>query len=103
MVVDAGQIAGGKTSRTKAHLVNALDKRYVALERLHGEKAPVLWRKVTLPRLTASKRSFKVKKYSCLQASLRRFSIKSVKLHNAPASRSCRTSQGQVHISARRA
>ena len=38
VVVDAGQIAGGETSRTTAHLVTALDKRYVDLEQLHGEK-----------------------------------------------------------------
>ena len=38
VVVDDGAIAGGETSRTTAHLVNALDDRYFELERLHGEK-----------------------------------------------------------------
>jgi glycine/D-amino acid oxidase-like deaminating enzyme/nitrite reductase/ring-hydroxylating ferredoxin subunit len=37
VVLDDGPIAGGETSRTTAHLVNALDDRYFELERLHGE------------------------------------------------------------------
>jgi glycine/D-amino acid oxidase-like deaminating enzyme/nitrite reductase/ring-hydroxylating ferredoxin subunit len=36
-VLDDGQIGGGETSRTTAHLVNALDRRYSDLESLHGE------------------------------------------------------------------
>src|SRR5438477_5782883 len=38
VVLDDGPIASGETSRTTAHLVNALDDRYFELERLHGEK-----------------------------------------------------------------
>src|SRR2546430_10701909 len=38
VVIDDGSIASGETSRTTAHLVNALDDRYSDLERLHGEK-----------------------------------------------------------------
>jgi glycine/D-amino acid oxidase-like deaminating enzyme/nitrite reductase/ring-hydroxylating ferredoxin subunit len=38
VVVDDGEIGGGMTSRTTAHLVTALDDRYHELERLHGEK-----------------------------------------------------------------
>src|SRR6266699_2240081 len=38
IVLDDGPIASGETSRTTAHLVNALDDRYFELERLHGEK-----------------------------------------------------------------
>ena len=38
IVIDDGPIAGGETSRTTAHLVNALDDRYFEIERLHGEK-----------------------------------------------------------------
>jgi glycine/D-amino acid oxidase-like deaminating enzyme/nitrite reductase/ring-hydroxylating ferredoxin subunit len=38
IVLDDGAIAGGETSRTTAHLVNALDDRYFEIERLHGEK-----------------------------------------------------------------
>lgn len=38
VVLDDGPIAGGETSRTTAHLVNALDDRYFNLEKLHGEK-----------------------------------------------------------------
>jgi len=38
VVLDDGAIAGGETSRTTAHLANALDDRYFELERLHGEK-----------------------------------------------------------------
>jgi glycine/D-amino acid oxidase-like deaminating enzyme/nitrite reductase/ring-hydroxylating ferredoxin subunit len=38
VVLDDGPIGGGMTSRTTAHLVNALDDRFYELERLHGEK-----------------------------------------------------------------
>src|SRR5438067_7703010 len=38
VVLDDGPIAGGETSRTTAHLVNALDDRYFEIENLHGEK-----------------------------------------------------------------
>src|SRR2546429_717651 len=38
VVLDDGPIGGGMTSRTTAHLVNALDDRYFQLERLHGEE-----------------------------------------------------------------
>jgi glycine/D-amino acid oxidase-like deaminating enzyme/nitrite reductase/ring-hydroxylating ferredoxin subunit len=38
VVVDDGEIASGETSRTTAHLVNALDDRFYHLEQLHGEK-----------------------------------------------------------------
>jgi glycine/D-amino acid oxidase-like deaminating enzyme/nitrite reductase/ring-hydroxylating ferredoxin subunit len=38
VVLDDGPIAGGETSRTTAHIVNALDDRYYDLERLHGER-----------------------------------------------------------------
>jgi glycine/D-amino acid oxidase-like deaminating enzyme/nitrite reductase/ring-hydroxylating ferredoxin subunit len=37
VVVDDGPIASGETSRTTAHLVNALDDRFLEIERLHGE------------------------------------------------------------------
>src|SRR5688572_13681490 len=36
IVVDDGPTAGGETCRTTAHLVTALDDRFVNLERLHG-------------------------------------------------------------------
>ena len=38
VVLDAGPIGGGETSRTTAHLATALDHRYFDLERIHGEK-----------------------------------------------------------------
>lgn len=38
VILDDGPIGGGMTSRTTAHLVNALDDRFYELERLHGEK-----------------------------------------------------------------
>ena len=38
VVLDAGAIGGGETSRTTAHLATALDRRYCDLETLHGEK-----------------------------------------------------------------
>jgi glycine/D-amino acid oxidase-like deaminating enzyme/nitrite reductase/ring-hydroxylating ferredoxin subunit len=38
VVVDDGPIVSGETERTTAHLVTALDNRYVDLERLHGER-----------------------------------------------------------------
>jgi len=37
VVLDDGPIGGGMTSRTTAHLTNAMDDRYFELERLHGE------------------------------------------------------------------
>jgi glycine/D-amino acid oxidase-like deaminating enzyme/nitrite reductase/ring-hydroxylating ferredoxin subunit len=37
IVLDDGDIGGGMTERTTAHLSNALDKRYYELEHLHGE------------------------------------------------------------------
>jgi glycine/D-amino acid oxidase-like deaminating enzyme/nitrite reductase/ring-hydroxylating ferredoxin subunit len=36
-VVDDGPVAGGQTQRTTAHLSNAIDDRYIEIERLHGE------------------------------------------------------------------
>lgn len=39
LVVDDGEIGGGETSRTTAHLTHALDDRYFELERLHGADA----------------------------------------------------------------
>ncbi len=36
IILESGEIAGGETSRTTAHLVNALDDRYFQLEQLHG-------------------------------------------------------------------
>src|SRR5437588_739475 len=38
VVLDDGQIGGGETGRTTAHLSNALDDRYYELERLHGRE-----------------------------------------------------------------
>ncbi|MFM2045663.1 MAG: Gamma-glutamylputrescine oxidoreductase [Pseudomonadota bacterium] len=38
MVVDKGEIAGGETSRTTAHLSNAIDDRYTFIEEQHGEE-----------------------------------------------------------------
>jgi glycine/D-amino acid oxidase-like deaminating enzyme/nitrite reductase/ring-hydroxylating ferredoxin subunit len=38
VVLDDGPVGGGMTSRTTAHLVNALDDRFYELERLHGEE-----------------------------------------------------------------
>jgi glycine/D-amino acid oxidase-like deaminating enzyme/nitrite reductase/ring-hydroxylating ferredoxin subunit len=38
VVLDDGAIASGETSRTTAHLVNALDDRYFEIESMHGEK-----------------------------------------------------------------
>lgn len=41
-VLEDGVIASGETSRTTAHLSNALDDRYTELERLHGFKGAQL-------------------------------------------------------------
>jgi len=38
IVLDDGPIVSGETERTTAHLVTALDDRYMDLERMHGEK-----------------------------------------------------------------
>jgi glycine/D-amino acid oxidase-like deaminating enzyme/nitrite reductase/ring-hydroxylating ferredoxin subunit len=37
-VIDGGPLAGGETARTTAHLTHAIDDRYYAIERLHGER-----------------------------------------------------------------
>ena len=37
IVLNDGPIGGGETGRTTAHLSNALDDRYVEIERIHGE------------------------------------------------------------------
>ncbi len=38
IVIDDGEIGGGETGRTTAHLTNALDDRYFEIEHLHGEE-----------------------------------------------------------------
>src|SRR3954454_1581310 len=38
VVLDDGPIGGGQTQRTTAHLSNAIDDRYVEIERLHGQE-----------------------------------------------------------------
>jgi len=38
VVLDDGPVGGGMTEVTTAHLANALDDRYVEIERLHGEE-----------------------------------------------------------------
>ena len=36
VVLDDGPVGGGMTQRTTAHLTNAIDDRYLSIERLHG-------------------------------------------------------------------
>src|SRR5687768_13793964 len=38
IVLDDGPVGGGETGRTTAHLTNAMDDRFYALERMHGER-----------------------------------------------------------------
>jgi glycine/D-amino acid oxidase-like deaminating enzyme/nitrite reductase/ring-hydroxylating ferredoxin subunit len=38
VVLDDGPIAGGQSQRTTAHLSNAIDDRYIEIERVHGEE-----------------------------------------------------------------
>src|SRR3954466_12045870 len=38
VVLDDGPVGGGATARTTAHLSNAIDDRYVEIERLHGDR-----------------------------------------------------------------
>lgn len=38
IVLDDGPVGGGQTQRTTAHLSNAIDDRYVEIERLHGKE-----------------------------------------------------------------
>jgi glycine/D-amino acid oxidase-like deaminating enzyme len=38
VVLDDGPVAGGQSQRTTAHLSNAIDDRYVEIERIHGEE-----------------------------------------------------------------
>jgi glycine/D-amino acid oxidase-like deaminating enzyme/nitrite reductase/ring-hydroxylating ferredoxin subunit len=42
IVVDEGDIAGGQTGRTSAHLSSALDERFTEIERMHGQKNAAL-------------------------------------------------------------
>ena len=42
LVLDDGRVGSGETSRTTAHLSNALDDRYHELSRLHGERGAQL-------------------------------------------------------------
>lgn len=42
VVLDDGPIAAGETERTTAHLSNAFDDRYFAMEKLHGERGAQL-------------------------------------------------------------
>ena len=42
IVLDDGQIGGGMTERTTAHLSNAIDDRYFEIEHLHDEKGAML-------------------------------------------------------------
>ncbi|NOS85773.1 MAG: FAD-dependent oxidoreductase [Ignavibacteria bacterium] len=39
IVVDDGNIAGGESSRTTAHITNVIDDRYYHIENLHGEES----------------------------------------------------------------
>src|SRR5918995_7404359 len=38
VVLDDGPIGGGETGRTTAHLSNAMDDRFIELERVHGQQ-----------------------------------------------------------------
>jgi glycine/D-amino acid oxidase-like deaminating enzyme len=38
VILDDGPVAGGQTQRTSAHLSNAIDDRYVEIEKVHGEE-----------------------------------------------------------------
>jgi glycine/D-amino acid oxidase-like deaminating enzyme/nitrite reductase/ring-hydroxylating ferredoxin subunit len=38
VVLDDGPVAGGQTQRTSAHLSNAIDDRYIEIEKVHGEE-----------------------------------------------------------------
>src|ERR1043166_4514334 len=38
VLVDDGPVGGGMTSRTTAHLVNAIDDRYIDIEKFLGEE-----------------------------------------------------------------
>ena len=42
VVLDDGAVGGGQTQRTTAHLSNALDDRYLEIERLHGSEGAKL-------------------------------------------------------------
>ena len=42
VVIEDGAVGSGMTSATTAHLANALDDRYVKIERLHGERGACL-------------------------------------------------------------
>ena len=39
IVVDGGEVGGGESGRTTAHITNVIDDRYFVIEKFHGEKA----------------------------------------------------------------
>lgn len=59
VVLDDGPIGGGQTERTTAHLANAIDARYVEIERLHGERGA---------RLTAASHSAAIDRIEAIAA-----------------------------------
>ncbi|CAF3371804.1 unnamed protein product [Rotaria sp. Silwood2] len=38
IIIDDGEVAGGETSRTTAHITNVIDDRYYEIEKLHGNE-----------------------------------------------------------------
>ena len=55
IVLNDGPIGGGETGRTTAHLSNAIDDRYVEIERIHGRRRARLSRKAIRPQSTVSR------------------------------------------------
>lgn len=42
LIVDGGEVGGGETGRTTAHITNVIDDRYFIIEKLHGERGAQL-------------------------------------------------------------
>lgn len=65
VVLEDGPIGGGETSRTTAHLSNALDDRYFEIERLHGQEGARLAAGSHTTAIDAIERIVKKEQISC--------------------------------------
>ena len=65
VVVDDGPIVSGETERTTAHLVTALDDRYIELERLHGKQGAQLAATSHLAAIDTIERIVRDEKINC--------------------------------------
>ena len=65
VVLDAGPLAGGETSRTTAHLTNAIDDRYLEIERLHGPEGARICAESHTQAIDAIERTARTERIDC--------------------------------------